>query len=324
MTVIEQEGFLPHNCLRLISAICIIYSYVKSGMRKIHFYKAKTRLGILYPPIHQKTLNIGVEDAPDVILTPDFLSQFSYVITEFEFPRPENISKPDYINVLADKLKEFKTLINKTIKKDETQVVIGGDNSVTFSSLLALLERAEDSKNVGYVQFDSHGEMNLYKTSPTKNFHGMYLRPFLDSFDIPQIKKIVKFKLPAHNLFFVGDLKLDVEEKRFFVISKFANVNSMDVLKNKKSVVKKIEDFIGKFDYLHVNFDVDVFNQKEALATGIPSDKGFMLADLLPILKIASKHKNLSLDLSEVNPNKKGAKKTIQIAQKVLSTLLSY
>lgn len=103
--------------MHLLQALCIIQSYSFFRMRKIHFYKAKTRLGILYPPIHQRTLNIGVEDAPDAILTRDFLSRFNYVTTGFEFPKPENVSKDNYIRVLADKLKEFKNLINKTIKK---------------------------------------------------------------------------------------------------------------------------------------------------------------------------------------------------------------
>jgi arginase family enzyme len=292
-------------------------------MRKIHFYKAKTRLGILYRAIHQKTLNVGVEKAPDAILTKDFLSKFKCTVSEFVFPKPEDISKESYLNILSNKLTEFKILINKTIEHNETQAVIGGDNSVTFCSVLALLERVDDSKRVGYIQFDSHGEMNLYKTSPTKNFHGMYLRPFIDNFDIPEIKKLVNFKLPTQNLLFIGDLKLDAEEKRFFIKSKFTNLNRRDVLKNKKDAYRKIEDFIDKFEYIHVNFDVDVFNEKEVLATGIPSKDGFMLEDLLPILKIVSKHPNLSLDLSEVNPKKIGAEKTIQIAQKLLSTLLS-
>lgn len=291
-------------------------------MRKVHFYKASTRLGILYPPIHQKTLNIGVEDAPDAILTDDFLSKFNNSITEFDFPKPEDISKDNYIKILADKLKEFKTLINTTIKTNETQVVIGGDNSVTFSSLLSLLERVGDSKKVGYIQFDSHGEMNLYQSSPTKNFHGMYLRPFIDNFDVPQIKKIVNFKLSTQNLLFIGDLKLDAEENKFFTKSKFVNINRGDVLRDNKRVIKEIKDFIERFDYLHVNFDVDVFNKKEVFATGIPSDNGFLLDELLPILKIVSKHPNISLDLSEVNPKKKGAERTIQIVQKVILTLL--
>lgn len=179
-----------------------------------------------------------------------------------------------------------------------------------------------DSKKLGYIQFDSHGEMNLYKSSPTKNFHGMYLRPLIDSFDVLEINKMVKFKLPHENLLFIGDLKLDVEEKKFFIKSKFININRNDVLKSKNNVIKKIDGFVQRFDFLHVNFDVDVFNKKDALATGIPSDKGFMFEELLPVLKIISKHPKLSVDLSEVNPKKSGSKKTIRIAQKVLSTFL--
>ena len=38
-------------------------------MKTIHFYKARTRLGITNHLINREDLNIGVEDAPDAILT---------------------------------------------------------------------------------------------------------------------------------------------------------------------------------------------------------------------------------------------------------------
>lgn len=296
-------------------------------MRKVHFYKAKSRLGIINPPINQKDLNLGVENAPDVILTEKFLSKFDSYTSEFVFSKPEKIKDQSninerYFNVLANELQAFKGLINASLKPGEMQVVIGGDNSVTFSSLLALLERVRDANKIGYIQFDSHGEMNLYKTSPTKNFHGMYLRPFIDSFDIPKISSIVHFKLPLQNILFIGDIKLDSQERIYFEKAKLRNISRDEVLRHKNSTIKELEDFICRFDYLHVNFDVDVFNHKEAMATGIPSSQGFMLYELLPLLEIVSKHPNLSLDLSEVNPQKEDRDKTIKIAQKVLSIML--
>jgi len=291
-------------------------------MRKLHFYKAKTRLGIINPSIHEKDLNFGVEDAPDAILTKEFLSHFNYAVSEYSFSKPENIDKNKYFDFIYKEYSLFKNFINKTLKHDEIQVIIGGDNSITFSSLLALFQRAKDPKRVGYIQFDSHGDMNLYATSPTKNFHGMYLRPFLDSFDSHKIKSLVSQKLIPQNTLFIGDLDLDKEEKVFFNKIGFKNIDRNDVLGSLDHVLKKLKEFVESFGYIHVNFDVDVFNNKEVLATGIPSAKGFMLYELLPLIEIVSWHPNLSLDLSEVNPNKEDRDKTIKIAQKVLSTFL--
>ncbi|MEK7534657.1 MAG: hypothetical protein AAB600_04960 [Patescibacteria group bacterium] len=104
-------------------------------MHKVHFYKAKSRLGIINSPIHQKDLNLGIEDAPDAILTPSFLAKSRCLVNEFIFTKPEDIDKKDYFSTLAFNFISFKDLISRTLKSNETQVVVGGDNSVTFSSI---------------------------------------------------------------------------------------------------------------------------------------------------------------------------------------------
>ena len=240
----------------------------------------------------------------------------------FTFSKPENINKNNYFDILSYELSRFKSLINSSLEPEEIPIVIGGDNCVTFSSLLALIERVRDTNKIGYIQFDSHGEVNLYRTSPTKNFHGMYLRPFLDSFDIPQIKSLIPSKLVLNNTLFIGDLDLDTKEKAYFKKENLRNINKDIFLKNKRSILKEIDNFLPRHEYLHINFDIDVFSSKEVIATGIPSPKGFMFDEIAELLKIIFKHKNLSVDLCEVNPLKNGAKQTIGIAQKILMMLM--
>ena len=71
------------------------------------------------------------------------------------------------------------------------------------------------------------------------------------------------------------------------------------------------------------SFDIDCMDKSEAPATGIPAERGLFLKDIEPYLKIISKHPNLSFDLCEINPKKKGAAKTIKLAQKILLSVLS-
>lgn len=293
-------------------------------MRNIHFYKAKSRIGITSNSLNQKEANIGVEEAPDAILNKEFLSIFnSRQVSEFIFPNPEDIDIKSYIGVLIAELVNFKNFINVSLKSKETQIVIGGDNCVTFSSFLALIERVKDVKKIGYIQFDSHGDMNLYKTSPSKNFHGMYLRPFLDKFDVSKIDSIVPLKVLLCNTLFIGDLNLDQEEKFYFAKEKLVNISKSMFLKDPRRVIGQISNFISRFEYLHINFDIDVFNKKEVAATGIPCLKGFILNEIADILATISKHPEISMDLCEVNPRKKGAEETIAVAQKVLKMIIS-
>src|SRR5581483_4672816 len=188
-------------------------------MKTPHFYKAKSRLGMPHIPFRGNELNIGVEDGPDAILSESFLNEFkTYQLDEFTFPTPEETPLSQYYNTLTESLVELKERIKQSLKDNEIQLVIGGDNSVTFSSLLAQIEQ-KDPKKIGYIQFDTHGECNTFEESATKNFHGMYIRPFFDRFDIAQIERLVPKKLPAENLMFVGNMDLEQTEKD--VIAKF-------------------------------------------------------------------------------------------------------
>ncbi len=161
-------------------------------MKKSHFYKAKSRIGLTHPPVRQTEFNYGVEDGAEAILTSEFVSQFpDSKITNFIFSDPDKIPSTDYVAILVKEFVDFKNIINNTFESDEIQLVVGGDNTVTFSSFLALLERVGDISKVGYIQFDSHGESNSYEGSDSKNFHGMYMRPFFDEFDIEQINRLI-------------------------------------------------------------------------------------------------------------------------------------
>lgn len=300
-------------------------------MKKVHFFKAKSRLGLQNIPHRQKELNIGVEDGPDSILTKEFLSSLraersnlnnyfdELKISEFIFTKPEDIKAENFNDVLAKNYQSFKNFITNNLSANETQIVIGGDDSVTFSSLLSIIDRI--GNNFGYIRIDSHPDLHLYKTSPTKNFHGMYHRALFDSFDIPQITNMVKYKIKPENTIFIGNLDINPGEDEFFKAMKFKNINSYDFY-NKENVNKYVNEFVKSFDHIHLSFDIDALDKTIASATGIPADKGLFMEDVLPILEIFSKHKSISLDLVEVNPKKRGAKKTILLAQKITSTIL--
>ncbi len=186
-------------------------------MRFPHFFKAKSRLGTHRPPYRQKGINFGVEEAPDFILSESFIKKFPQAkIDTFDFPKPEEIEEKLLFSYIANYYGGVKKNINRMLTNGQTQVVIGGDDSVTLPSILAVLERVGGSKNFGYIRFDSHADMNLFRESPTRNFHGMYMRPLYDSFDIPEINNIVDFKIKTENSIFIGNLDLDSEEKIFF------------------------------------------------------------------------------------------------------------
>ena len=201
-------------------------------------------------------------------------------------------------------------------------MVVGGDHSVAFSSLLAALSRLKNPQNLGYIQFDSHGDLHLFSTSPSGNFHGMWLRPFFGNFDSPSIAKLASSLLRPEQVLFIGNLELEPEELRFFAKNKIAQVSTSSLADNKRGSLEKIEKFVGRFKHLHISFDIDVFHQDYVSATGTPAENGFQPSSIFEILEIFAGSK-MSIDLVEVNPRKPTAHSTIKMAQKVLSQLCS-
>ncbi len=291
-------------------------------MKQAHFFKAKCRIGLTHPPARQKEYNYGVEDGADAILTPEFLQQLPLSKTDtFFFSDPEKISNGEYVTELVKEMVWFKEYINDRLEKAEMQVVVGGDNTVTFASVLALLERVKDTSKIGYIQFDSHGESNSYEGSESKNFHGMYMRPFFDTFDIEQIDHLVRQKMKPEQGIFIGDMVLDGDEPQFFKHKKLKTLTFKEYRKNKITFHEYLKKFLNSYEYIHINFDIDVFHRSVAGATGIPEDGKWMKAEIFELLLIIAQHQKISFDLSELNPTRPGAERSIKIAQEILKLI---
>lgn len=280
-----------------------------------------------HPPIRHSEFNFGVEDAADALITEEFLQNFADAqVSKFSFKEPEKIDKANYWEEVASELLDFKKLINQNIKPDQVQVVLGGDNTVTLSSLQAIIERVGDALKVGYVQFDSHGEMHQSKTSISKNFHGMYMRPFFDEFDITEINRLVPSKMKTSQILAIGDIVFDgenTEEEQFYKNNKIRNIRREEYLDNEGDILKEIKEFLSEFEYIHINFDIDVFDSSVSAATGLPEDGRWFREEIFSILDLIHQQKNLSIDLVEINPKKEGSEKTIKLAQEILFKILN-
>lgn len=287
-----------------------------SKMRKVHFYKAPTTLGINN---FSKKTSYGVKNAPDKILSKEFLSNFKdSVISSFEFKYTEEINSQTYYQEILNEYLKFEEFLNTEMKNNQALVVVGGDHSITFPTILFELKKY--GKNLGIIHFDSHGDINLFKNSPSKNFHGMYLRILFDKFDLPDFDKTVREKLPKSNLFFIGDLELDQEEFEFVKANGFPIISSENY---DPTNLKSLKNFVKKFSHIHISFDVDVFNQSLVSATTTPSKNGFSKEPILKMLDVIKSNSNFSLSIAEVNPRKEGAGKTIKLTQEIILKTLN-
>lgn len=281
-----------------------------------HFYNLRSRLGMINLPHRMEEFNVGVEEGGDSILSNDFLLKFQRpVVDSMTFPMPDDIERKKYFETLVESLQKATDLIEETLQDDEMQVVVGGDHSVAFSSLVALLRRLH-SHSVGYIQIDSHPDINTVATSPTGNFHGMWMRPFIGGFDNEQINQLVPHVLKPEQILYVGNLDKDPEEQELIEVKKIQTI-SVDALRN-GSAQENINKFFESFEHIHLDIDIDGFDRTVAPATGIPAKNGLLYKDVEPILELFRKKEGRSMDLVEVNPQKDKGERTIKLAQKLI------
>ncbi|HLC95211.1 MAG TPA: arginase family protein, partial [Patescibacteria group bacterium] len=263
-------------------------------------------------------------NGPDAILTEVFLRSFpESALDTFDFPLPETLTKEHYESAIATSASQCRDLITQTLKRDEIQIAIGGDHSITFSTFLAVLAQKQNPQEIGYIQFDSHGDMNLRQESLTDNFHGMYVRAFLDAdFDMPKIKALVSPTFPATNVLFIGNLDLDeTGEKQYFTQQHIAHISKNTIRSHPLTALAQFTTFIQRFKHVHITFDIDGLDKSIAGATGIPATGGLVWDDIEAMLRAVDLHPSFSFDLVEVNPQKPDAQQTINIAQKILQVI---
>jgi arginase len=292
-------------------------------MEQPRFYEAASRLGIPNPPNGANDLNYGVEFAPDAILTPQFKDNFPRSeLSKYIFPLPEDVNAHEYKKVLAEHISGFRKHISGTLKDNERQVVIGGDHSVSLPSALAVIDRIPDIDQLGYIHIDSHADMNLFRTSPSGNFHGIYLRTLLDTLDDEELDSLLPNKLPTENMLIIGNLDLDDGEKKFFSEMNLKSINRDRFRKYRSQSINVVQEFIDSFPFLHISLDIDVLDRDFAPATGIAARNGFAPYEIFTLLRTFKNHPNFSFDLVEVNPKKPGAELTVKTAQRILSEVL--
>lgn len=286
-------------------------------MKKTHFFKAYSRLGLINPPYGSQKLNYGVETAPDFILSDAFLSKFdSFEIDSQKFPLPESIDKNLYQNIIAQESAKFTDLINQKLAQDQIQVVVGGDHSVGYPSMLAVLERYTPEE-VAYIHIDSHADTSSMLDSPSQNFHGQFLRALMDPNFHQAFEKNIPNLLLAENTFIIGDLEADDFD--------FIKESGIHYAKgeNTPEIIETIKKIMSTAKHLHIGFDIDVFKQDLVSATGTPNHWGGLdVKNIFSILEYLATYQDISIDLVEVNPKKEFADPTILMAQKVLETLL--
>lgn len=294
---------------------------------KPHFYCIGSSLGTINHPRGTKEDNSGVADGCKAILTPSFLEKFpGSAIDSYMVPNRKFSNDQDYFEAIAQQYDDIASLIDSTLDySTELPVIVGGDHSVSYATIGSILAR-KDPRELRVIMFDSHADFSLRAETPSGNFHGMWVRPLIDKFDVDVIDKKIPLKIPARNWMYIGDLEGEPYFEKYeseYINEKKISLISKDILtKRFDEAVTTLNEFIDGTQNIYITFDIDIFQKSVAPATGISGEWGLSHKIVSGLLEsIVKSDKLIGIDLVEVNPDKEGSTKTIKIAQDVLLQL---
>lgn len=243
---------------------------------------------------HGQALN-GVQKAPQFLKNSGLYGRLYYTFDSVRnyFIRDNNAFS------YSDLYKVTKT----SLEKNDFSLILGGDHSLSFSTIPATKEKYPDLK---IIWIDAHGDMNTPESSPSGHLHGMPLAALSGLFDVKSLNKNFYWLdqcIRPEDIYILGVRDLDPKEKLFLQEHPF-NIYDFNHIKEKglDKVLDEIKKDIG-LEPVHISFDVDAINPKIAPATGVPVSDGFSFQEAQIIAKTLGELNAVTLEAVEFNPD---------------------
>ena len=171
-------------------------------------------------------------------------------------------------------------------------ITVGGDHSISLSTVASSAEKYKDDLTVVWV--DAHPDLHTRESSVTKHIHGMALGSILgldNLFNLPTIQ--------PHQLIYIAIRDIDSYEQQmirdlnieYYTMEYIQTYGLTSILANIKNIDSPI----------HLSLDVDSIDPQYFKSTGTPVKNGLTLGDISQIID-SLKSKIVSTDIVEFNP----------------------
>ena len=182
-------------------------------------------------------------------------------------------------------------------KKCKGKIInIGGDHSMAIATIADTLNKYPTAK---VVYFDAHADINTYKSSNSKHYHGMPLS-FVTGIDKDKRFSFIKNKLPVENILYIGSRCWDNFEIDTVYKKNIKFLTPYEINNNYEESLYKILDFVGNSP-LHISFDVDSVDPQYIPSTGTPVKNGIKLNNAIKILDNLNSTNVVNMDITELN-----------------------
>ena len=263
-----------------------------ASRRGVDMGPSALRVAGLQPKL--RALGRQVEDAGNIIV-----------------PQPEEQpygeKKARFLGEIAETCKALADSVKKTLDEDCFPLVLGGDHSIAIGTMAgAAAHYAKESKRVGLIWLDAHGDMNTPDTSPSGNVHGMPVAAIVGS-GAPELVGLAGITpmVEPRNVSLVGIRDLDAKERRFIKESGVHVFTMRDIdERGMREVMSEALRFAGDDTAgVAVSLDMDFVDPSDAPGVGTPVRGGVTYREAhLALEMIADTRSMISFELVEVNP----------------------
>jgi arginase len=210
--------------------------------------------------------------------------------------------------------------MNKKIKGKK--INIGGDHSM---SIATIADTMNSHPNAKVIYFDAHADINTYKSSNSKHYHGMPLS-FVTGIDSDKRFYFIKNKLKLENLLYVGGRCWDIFERDLIYRHNIKHIDPNELNNDFENAMNKILAFAGNSP-IHLSFDVDCMDKSLVPSTGTAVKGGIKMDIGKKVLDGLRKHTDIvNVDITELNMDlgsdaevKKSGRNTVELFKEYLN-----
>ena len=212
-----------------------------------------------------------------------------------------------YLGEISETCKGLADTVRKTLDEDLMPLILGGDHSIAVGTVAgAVMHFSKQSKRIGMIWLDAHGDMNTPESSPSGNVHGMPLASIMgygprELTEIAGIKPMVE----PRNVSLVGTRELDSKERRLMKDSGVHVFTMRDIdERGMREVMAEALRFAGDDTAgVAVSLDMDFVDPSDAPGVGTPVRGGATYREAhLALEMIADSRLMISFELVEINP----------------------
>ena len=228
-----------------------------------------------------------------------------------------------YLDHVVQDSELLATAVEKAVRAGHFPLVIGGDHSVAIGTLGGV---ASVEPRQGLLWIDAHADSNTPETSPSGNIHGMPVAVILGDgpASLVNVAGVNPKALEDHTVL-LGLRSVDREEAERVRDSKMTYFTMHDV--DQRGVAALIEEAVAVLtadgvERVHLSFDADAIDPREAPGTGTPVRGGFSYRESHLMMELLAEADIItSADFSEVNPVLDEHNKTAELIVHLISSL---